>query len=93
MAFSTPISLEKLSKYLIFIKLINESNDQKHDPVIDASVKLELYNLIPEEVRHYCKLNFDSYLKVLENYNKQKRKLNNIQTIRIVTRTLRNLFK
>jgi hypothetical protein len=52
------------------IDVIIEKIDFKHDPFIDANITLKLFFLIPEKMIDFCRINFDDFLKVIQNYNK-----------------------
>jgi hypothetical protein len=62
-----PLSLDWLKKYLL---LRTNELIPKHDPIIDASNHLLLFNKIPLNERISCKITEICYEKVLKNYKK-----------------------
>jgi hypothetical protein len=62
-----PLSLDWLRKYVLL--RINEK-EPKHDPIIDASNHLLLFNKIPVNERSNCKVNEAFYEQIVKNHKK-----------------------
>ncbi len=63
-----PLSLEWLKTYVLL--RLNEV-EPKHDPIIDASNHLLLFNKIPVNERNKCKIKYNTYEKIMKCFNKQ----------------------
>jgi hypothetical protein len=63
-----PLSLEWLKTYVLL--RLNELVP-KHDPIIDASNHLLLFNKIPVNERNKCKIQSNIFDKVMKNFDKQ----------------------